>query len=184
MNVFIKNRRVGLTEAYYRILKPLHLQESDVQTKYVHTGFPDSRTKFLRKLNLAHNDDAEEDVIPINLNPAYIVENKDSGEKYYCPPSLHEKYAARPEDLEDICLAQFVMYYHSVPKSWKKSNKEDSEDELVELVCPGSDSSEYLPKFITLQNNLGVMRRRSFPLVLRWHKFKETNQDLKMHQNR
>ena len=35
MDVFLKHRKIGLTEAFYRIIKPLHLQESDIKTVFV-----------------------------------------------------------------------------------------------------------------------------------------------------
>ena len=62
------------------------------------------------------------------------------------------------------------------PKTEKKSSID--EEGPVEIVCPDLDSKpgpkKFLLKTITLQNDLGVMKLRSFPLVLRMHKFKES----------
>ena len=56
--------------------------------------------------------------------------------EYIRPPSIHEKYAARPDSLEHICLAQFVIWYESAPKNSVigKSKLEMMSDE--EIICP------------------------------------------------
>ena len=82
-----------------------------MSTKFLPTGFPDSRSKYLKKISKSLNDD-EEDSMPKNINPAHIVKNKDTGEEYYCPPSIHDQYAARPPKLEEVCLAQCRMWYY------------------------------------------------------------------------
>ena len=43
--------------------------------------------------------------------------------EYVRPPSIHEKYAARPDSLEHICLAQFAVWYESVPKNSARGKK-------------------------------------------------------------
>ena len=138
MNVFLKNRKIGMSEAFYRILKTLHLQESDVKTVFIHTGFPENRSTWLKKI---HSEDDGEAQVPANINHAYIVKSSHNENLYYSPPSWHDKYAARPTDIECLCLAQFVMWYYLVPRSWKKSDdssdKSDQSDESdgVSIKC-------------------------------------------------
>ena len=67
-----------------------------------------------------------------------------------------------------------------VPRKWKESNESDdqshqSEESDVEVICPNLMEPVFLPKTIQLQNNLGVMKLRSYPCVLRMHKFKESS---------
>ena len=50
-NTFLNNRQMGEAEAIYRLLPNLHLKESNLATKFVPTGFPENRSKFLLKLN-------------------------------------------------------------------------------------------------------------------------------------
>ena len=50
-HVFLSHRQMGLSEAFYRILPSLHLSESNIKCKFVHTGFPENRSKFLRKVH-------------------------------------------------------------------------------------------------------------------------------------
>lgn len=168
-----------MTEAFYRILKTLHLQESNIQTKFIHTGFPENRSKYLRKLNT--NEDEEATLGP-NINPAHIIKSPHNDNLYYCPPSIHELYAARPEKLEHISLAQFRMWYYPASKNWKKSNEvDDTQCGPIEVICPHLKEQRkkepvFLPKTIELEKGLGVMRLRTLPFVLRMHKFKE-NED-------
>ena len=44
--------------------------------------------------------------------------------EYVRPPSIHDKYAARPDSLEHMCLAQFAVWYESVPKTSKNRKKQ------------------------------------------------------------
>ena len=57
--VFLSHRQMGLSEAFYRILPSLHLSESNIKCKFVHTGFPENRSKFLRKVHLSDNNTQE-----------------------------------------------------------------------------------------------------------------------------
>ena len=68
------------------------------------------------------------------------------------------------------------MWYYSAPKNWKQSEEDTDPSELVEIICPHlHDATKYLPRKIELKDNLGFMRLRSFPCVLRMHKFKESH---------
>ena len=56
--------------------------------------------------------------------------------EYVRPPSIHDKYAARPDSLEHICLAQFVIWYESVPKTSKSRKKQAESLSEHEIICP------------------------------------------------
>ena len=76
-------------------------------------------------------DSDDEESVPRNINPAYVVKYKDKN--YYCPPSMHDKYAARPPILEHICLAQFSIWYYSAPNRSKKTNNEERDTGTTSL---------------------------------------------------
>ena len=126
-DVFLKHRKIGMSEAFYRILPSLHLQESNIQTKFIHTGFPENRSKFLKKINTDEDGKA-----PANINPAHIVKSSFNDNLYHSPPSWHDKYAARPTNIEEVCLAQFVMWYYLAPRKWKESNESDDQSHEIE----------------------------------------------------
>ena len=93
---------------------------------------------------------------------------------YERPATIHDKYAARPDSLEHICLAQFSIWYESVPKR-SKINK--TQTEIVSdhnIVCPHLETPMKMPKYIQLNDaDLGWMALRKEAMVLEFHKFNE-----------
>ena len=97
--------------------------------------------------------------------------------------SIHERYAARPERLEQMCLAQFASLYDQTPKkSIEKNTVFDSDG------CSGATSDikifiekhiEFLPKlpkYLDLtqsEHKLGYMKIRKNPYILRMHRSKK-----------
>jgi len=62
-------------------------------------------------------------------------------------PSIHDRYEGRPDSLENMCLAEFATNYVPVDKKCKK----------IENV-------------IQLKDDLGMMRKRKKPCVMRTHR--------------
>ncbi len=178
--VFMTHRQLGQCEAFYRILPSLHLSESNVKCKFVHSGFPCNRSKFLRKvlqqpkrLVECHESDSEESV---ELDLVKIPEREGD---FQIMPSAHEYYANRPDYLENLCFAQFVIYYDRVPYSHTRQIKFkegiSSLNEVMKVVSWDLDKEVLLPTHIKFtKKTLGCMKLRSFPAILRFHKFKET----------
>ncbi len=86
-------------------------------------------------------------------------------------PSHHDYYAARPDSLEHICFAQFVINYVPLPKNYQLKDDLNilSEGKIVSL---NTSNETHLPIFIKLKNQqLGFMKLRMFPAILREHKF-------------
>ena len=71
--------------------------------------------------------------------------------EYVRPPSIHDKYAARPDSLEHICLAQFVIWYESVPKTSKSRKKQAESLSEHEIICPHLETPTYMPNYINLK---------------------------------
>ena len=83
-----------------------------------------------------------------------------------------DRYQARPEVLEKMCLAQFAIVYtptSTVPK--RIEFDKGSSNEMSKQIIFGL-KEKFLPRYILL-NGLGFMRLRSFPAVLRIHSSKK-----------
>ena len=126
VNAFLKYRVMGEMEAFYRVMPHLHLSESNLKCVFVATGFPENRSKFLIKIKekLIDEDDDEESM----LNQGIVtVPGKEGTYKQKIP--VHDKYASRPDELENMCLAQFAIYYdtHGAANTAKKQDQYDDD---------------------------------------------------------
>jgi len=72
-----------------------------------------------------------------------------------------ERYAARPDSLENLCLADLAVEYDT---SYCKNDVED------DVLPPEKDKCKKA-KRITLKNKMGTMIKRSRRAVIRYHKF-------------
>ena len=91
---------------------------------------------------------------------------------YVRPPSIHDKYAARPDSLEHICLAQFFIWYESVPKNSKNRKKKAEYLSEHQIICPHLETPMYMPNHIQLNNpELGCMYLRERPVIMMFHKY-------------
>ena len=70
---------------------------------------------------IENDEDLEEEECAANNSKLELISIPGSDEQFYEPQSIHEKYAERPDSLENICLAQFAIWYVSVPKNWKEA---------------------------------------------------------------
>ena len=90
---------------------------------------------------------------------------------YVIPTSPHERYAARPDELEHMCFAQFMIWYEPIPKHFKKQKNNIRSQH--EVICPHLKQRQYLPFLIHLKDSsLGSMKLRQFEAVLKFHKFR------------
>ena len=88
---------------------------------------------------------------------------------YQAATTVIDRYPLRPESLENMVLAQFATSY-VVANKISQGIKFDTKGCSIDLSDQRIFNSEVLlPKHITLQENLGVMRLRNFPQVLRYH---------------
>ena len=169
-NVFSSHRSVGESEAYYKLFQELHLSHSSVTVKSVMSGFPHKRNVFLRKVL---DDDENESGEGEEQAESKFITLKDNKNKYVKPPSDHEKYAARPDSLEHVCFAQFLMWYES-SRSNAKEPKNANAISTQEIICPHLDNPAYLPKYIKMKDpRLRPMYLRQSEKVLMLHQYKE-----------
>ncbi len=164
--VYLTHREMGESEAIYRIIPSLHLSESNVKCVFVATGFPWERSRFLRKI-LDQPDKSSCITLP------------DYEGNFQLATSIHEKYAGRPKALQHISLAQFAIWYDTLP--FKQGEKLKFKDGITTLSKQNNhriiswDDKEQTPFPLHLKlktKDLGYMKLRSFPSVLRIHKFK------------
>ena len=82
-------------------------------------------------------------------SPSELAGMEDDDEDVFMA-SIHDRYAARPNDLEELCLAAFATKYNRALKDAKGKN-------VIHLK----------------DNSLGQMTKRTTDAVLRMHKFKD-----------
>ena len=114
---------------------------------FVPINLPENRTKLLKPLKI-------------------IKELDDDDEDLYMTGML-EKYADRPNTVENLCLADFAALYSYGEKRRESelnelSGSEDDED-------PISEDLDVLPKTIQLRTTKRKFRRRSKPAIIRTH---------------
>ena len=141
----MSKRQIGKCEAVYRAIPSLHLQEANIACTFVQSGFPVKQTRFLRKVNspepLKTNDiplsesDSEMSDVDGSIQQADMQEdnlNNDnlenerliqiSGRKgvYLETERIMDKYASRPDGVENLTLSQFATSYAKCRKKPKK----------------------------------------------------------------
>ena len=182
---FLTHRETGEAEVIYRIMPQLHLSQSNIKCIFIATGFPWNRSRMLIKIKGSELEEGEySHEEPIPSRKQFSLPGREG--KYMEKVSIHEKYAARPAYLDKMCLAQFATYYDM------NSTKSVQEDEYIEgtsskrndqktIFTDTKEQSENkkLPSSIELQENLGYMKLRGYPSVLRLHKMRE---DLDRHE--
>ena len=75
-----------------------------------------------------------------------------------------DRYAARPQALNNMCLADFASVYG------KKSTVPTSDIE-PDISDDESEDTDISPQSIRLQNNLGIMIKRKVPAIIRSHQW-------------
>ena len=94
IHTYLTHREMGECESYYKLDPTLHFKKSNVRTVFITTGFPENRSKMLRKCG---NEDEK----------GFEVDDNDG--KFVLTESIHDKYSLRPLVIALICLVQFVM---------------------------------------------------------------------------
>ena len=139
---FLNHREVSAQEASFRILS-IPLKKLSRKCVFINTNPQNERvtmTKPLASIQALENDD--EDLYLINLI---------------------DRYAARPDQLENICLAEFAANYDI-----KYSQTVDEENDHT----PNSLQQEKVrqTRIINLKNGLGKMQKRSREAIIRFPK--------------
>jgi hypothetical protein len=154
-SAFLTSREVSAQESAYRILR-IPFKHLSNGVLFVSNAPKDQRTSMLK--------------------PASQLADMDENDTEVFFKSIHDKYASRPETLADWCLADFCAWYtygrtHLPDEDDVEDVNDDIPDDNVDLNI-AEESVLVGPDRITLRDNLGVMRKRKKPLVIRTHKVK------------
>ena len=147
-NVFQKCREVSTHEAIARTIS-LPLRHSNIDVQYVPTGLKDKITRMLKPKVITD-----------------MIDDPDSTDVYI--PNILDKYAKRPDSLQDMCLADFASEYRNESTTNPKRDDENIKN-YSEPISDFVDTAESTVK-IVLKDGLGKMKKRSRPCVIRWHK--------------
>ena len=191
-NALMTYRQIGEAEAIYRALSHMTLTNSSVGCRKVSIGLTEDRVQTWRL--------ATEDVI--NSGTVHIQEIDGHDGLWYQQQDFWSKYKRRPMDkLGNVCFAQFAKMYESYSPN-KKESEEEIESEVIEPNCLNDDTNqmnedendeekyhykmsfetgncrgEPLPTFIKIKDPFPkesvIMKKRSFPCVLRFNKPKK-----------
>ena len=127
--------------------------------------------------NEPENETEEIDLEPEPIEPGSLISVAGKEGKFTAKTSVHERYALRPTAIENICLAHFATLYETCSKIPAKAvlfaNNTRGES-THKLIC--SDIRDvFLPNYIKLSDET-YMKIRSYPAVLRKHKFRMDTQ--------
>jgi len=150
-SVFLNHREVSAQEAVYRILS-LPLKQLSRKVVFINTAAKEERVSLLK--TITQIQDMEED-----------------SEDIY-QTSLIDRYAARPDHLGHMCLAEFAANYTT------RSGQDLPDDESTDALPTPKDEEGEKCECITLKNDLGNMFKCKREAIIRFHWFnqeKETN---------
>ena len=157
-SVFLNHRELSAQEAAYRILS-IPMKKLSRKVLFVNTDSQAERTAVLKpKKDLQDKDDLDEDIFQKNI----VI-----------------RYAARPDCLEDVCLADFAANY-----TVSYNEMEEVDDSVPQILDEHEEAGQdapfqaAYPKSIMLKNGMGRMHKRRREAVIRFRKFnsaKDTN---------
>jgi hypothetical protein len=150
-NVFLNGVEVSAQEASYGVLG-IPLTNSSRDCIFVPTGPPEERIIFVKTENELRNLD---------------YDSTDIGAR-----GLLDHYVQRPDEIEDICLAEFAAWYtYSSRKS--KPNEPEINDVVDINEEEGLDGQDELPKFMRLKDKSGYIRKRKVQRIIRFRRYGE-----------
>ena len=102
------------------------------------------------------------------MKPLEVLEKMDPDDTNVYANNILHRYKNRPDHLENICYADFAANYIS-----EKADVKYETDDIRSYTAQVQDIEEELEpnkqELITLKNELGKMRKRSRPIVIRYH---------------
>ena len=179
---YIGKREIGLPEAIYRAIPSLHLQDSNIGTVFIQSGFPSNNSKFLRRVYPKNDKDESrfDDCIPEEDSDQNDEEDSDDDSNNYVKiagregfyqenQSLNDIYPLRPHAVESLTLSQFgISYVRSSSKPKKVIWQDCASMELGFLRDFSTD--ELLPKYLLFHlNRPSVYRLRTYSIALKIH---------------
>ena len=151
--VFLNHRELSAQEAAYRILS-IPMKRLSRTVVFVNTDARSDRVAVLKtKEQLFGRDDDDPDIFQTNMI---------------------DRYAARPNSLENLCLAEFAANYRT------NYNADSSGDVLPKILDDLDDNNQNqnrdrdnYPKTIKLREETGSMNKRRNEAVIRFRNYSE-----------
>ncbi|KAK4327750.1 hypothetical protein Pmani_001792 [Petrolisthes manimaculis] len=144
-SAFLNNREISAQEAVYRLM-PMPLKKASRKVVFVNSAPKDKWVSMLRPKRL-------------------LQEMDDNDENIFCTSPL-DRYASRPNELENMCMAEFVQTLANTYTNTGKDATDEATDHIPD-VLDGSDVNEAgeqededaeaksrSPSHTTLQNGL------------------------------
>ncbi len=110
------------------------------------------------------------------LKPTSQLENMDEDSEDIYQTSLIDRYAARPDRLNDMCLAEFAANYTT------RSGQELQDGESNDTLPPPEEESRGCG-CMQLKDGLGVMYKRTREAIIRYHKFNREREASKLYRS-
>ncbi|KAI8126960.1 hypothetical protein CVS40_3158 [Lucilia cuprina] len=150
-NKFISASEVSGQEASYNILG-MHLSQCSSSEVYINTLHPDKRVRILKSRRELENIPGEStDVFQKNLLDHYI---------------------ARPNDMQDYCLAHFAAYYkYSKSRPSRNRRHQEEEDDYNENNDFIDDNNDGNENYIKLRDGSGYIYKKESPAIIRFPTF-------------
>ena len=197
MSTFIAARQMGETEAFYKIFPDFHLKDSNVTTVFVPVSKKENRSKFLLKIDEEMNYNDQEK-FQIQGRDGYFVEKYDIVSKFercekkpegisyshfakMYSPSWGDKKSKKVGEI-NVEISNSELSDSEVEEEDAHFIDPDSKFDFV-MKCFGhphhncrTRKRDKLPNYLKLRDvypgEPPFMKKRRFPAVLRFHKFK------------
>ena len=147
VNTFLTKREVSTHEAIKRVLS-LPMIHSNIDALYAPPGLKKNKTRMLKSLS--------------------ILEKMPRDDANVLASNITDKYENRPDNLHSMCLADFASTY-VIKKTVDLPVEPDNIKNYTASVS-NTDDVKLNPNIILLKNELGEMRKRSRPYVIRFYK--------------
>ena len=148
-SAFLNHREISAQESAYRLLS-LPLKQATRKVVFINTSPEDKRVIMLKP-------------------PSQLQDLDDESEDLY-QKSLLDRYSARPESLNDICLAEFAANYTVDYGDDDMQHGSDHQPDVTAEI--GTSKCER----IKLQNGMGTMHKRREEAVICFHREKEAGE--------
>ena len=111
------------------------------------------------------------------LKSARQLEKMDEESEDIYQTSLVDRYAARPDSLENMCLAEFAANYTT------QSGQELEDGETSDALPPTEDQEKSSSR-VKLKNDLGFMYKRTREAIIRFHRFNREKEAEKLYRSK
>jgi hypothetical protein len=158
-NVFLNGVEVSAQEATYGVLG-IPLTNSSRDCTFIATGPPEERIIFVKT--------------------DYELRNMDGESTEIAAKGPLDHYSQRPDEIEDLCLADFAAWY-TFSRKRNSQSEEQSEHEEEEETLPGElvndidgdEEPQEVPKVMRLKDKSGFIRKRRVQRIVRFRKYGE-----------